>query len=67
MFDAAFLCSVALLRGLELRYGRHSVKLKYGRIAYSEAVRFVEEVGEGRAVIAAHRALEGKKGKVKWL
>jgi len=60
MFDAVYLVSVALLRGLELRYGRHSVKLRYGRIAYSEAVRFVQEVGEGRAV---HRGAPRARGR----
>jgi hypothetical protein len=67
VFDAVYLSSVALLRGLELRYGRHKAKLKRGQLAYHEAVRFVREVGEGRAMIAAHRALETKKGKVNWL
>lgn len=72
MFDAVFMCSVALLRGLEIRYGRHSARLRRGQLAYDEAVRFVEKVSEGRAMIAAHEALnprpkKEKKGRIKWL
>ena len=72
MFDAIFTCSAVLLKGLELRYGRHSARLRRpGQLAYDEARRFVGEVGEGAAMIAAHRALnpnkKEKKGRIKWL
>jgi hypothetical protein len=75
-YDAAFLCSVALLRGLELRSGTTRVRLSPGRVrlpykidAYDQAQWFVQTVGDEKALRAAHRALNTteRKKKVKWI
>jgi hypothetical protein len=69
-YDAAFLCSVALLRGLELQSGTTRVRLMHvGSIdAYDQAQWFVHTVGDEKALRAAHRALyPPKKRRVEWM
>jgi hypothetical protein len=75
-YEAAYMCSVALLRGLTLQAERLSTRTpgvarvspRLGDDAYDQAQAFIEIVGPERALRAAHRALHPpKKRRVKWM
>lgn len=67
LYDAMFLCSTALLRGLELQSGPTRVRLSESRDAYDQARFFIATVGNNKALLAARRALGTTTKKVRWL
>ncbi len=67
-YDAAFTCSVALLRGLELQSGRTCIRFVQGRDVYDQVRLFIREVGDKRALLAAHRALDtAPRKRITWI